>query len=179
MPDDPLSITPGTKVATLLKHFPQLEDVLIGMAPAFRKLKNPVLRMTVAKVASLRQAAAAGGVPLEDMVNRLRAAVGQGPLTPADAGGAGSYFEASPEWFDRASVVASIDEREIRDEDKMPLATVTQKAAALRERESLELITTFVPAPGIDIMRKKGYRVWSEADGTGLIRTYFSRPPAE
>ena len=57
MPDDDRAITPATKVADLLAQYPELEDVLISMAPPFRKLKNPVLRRSVAKVASLKQAA--------------------------------------------------------------------------------------------------------------------------
>jgi hypothetical protein len=52
MPDD-LPIEPTTKVAALLKHYPELEDVLIETAPPFKKLRNPLLRMSVAKFASL------------------------------------------------------------------------------------------------------------------------------
>ena len=47
-------IEPVTKIAALLDHYPELEDVLIGMAPPFKKLKNPILRKSVAKVASLQ-----------------------------------------------------------------------------------------------------------------------------
>ncbi|MFH1755446.1 MAG: DUF1858 domain-containing protein, partial [Candidatus Latescibacterota bacterium] len=55
------SITPDMKVSALLEAYPELEDVLIGIAPAFKKLRNPVLRRTVAKLTSLRQAAQVGG----------------------------------------------------------------------------------------------------------------------
>ena len=65
-------ITPETKVGELLNNYPQLEDTLITIAPVLKKLKNPVLRRTVAKVTSLRQAAKVGNVPLADMINRLR-----------------------------------------------------------------------------------------------------------
>ena len=40
MSDKPLQIHPSTKVAQLLEAFPELEDVLIRMAPPFKKLKN-------------------------------------------------------------------------------------------------------------------------------------------
>jgi hypothetical protein len=79
-------ITPSTKVADLLKRYPELEDLLISMAPPFRKLKNPVLRRSVAKVASLSQAAAVARLPVADVVNKLRSAVGQPPMT-GDGGG--------------------------------------------------------------------------------------------
>jgi hypothetical protein len=54
MSEKELSITPSTKVAALLDRFPELEELLIGIAPPFKKLKNPMLRRGVAKVASVK-----------------------------------------------------------------------------------------------------------------------------
>ncbi|MGD8491813.1 MAG: DUF1858 domain-containing protein, partial [Anaerolineae bacterium] len=51
-------IAPKTKVAELISAYPQLEQVLIDYVPAFEKLKNPVLRKTVARITTLQQAAA-------------------------------------------------------------------------------------------------------------------------
>ena len=42
---DRLLIVETTKVAVLLDAYPELEGVLIGIAPPFKKLRNPVLRM--------------------------------------------------------------------------------------------------------------------------------------
>ena len=53
---------------------------------------------------------------------------------------------------------------------------VLQKAARLQTGEILELVTTFLPAPGIEIMKSKGLRVWSMQQGPELIRTYVSKP---
>ena len=154
------SIDPETKVAKLLDHYPQLEDVLINIAPPFRKLRNPVLRRSVARVASLRQAAAVAGLSVGEVVNTLRNAVGQEvyetDLKSADS----SYFGEQPSWFNPERVVRCIDEREV-DPETMPLTVVMEKAKGLRPGEILELITSFLPAPGIDIIRKKGLRVWT------------------
>ena len=57
-----LIITPKTKVLELIETYPELEDILIEIAPAFKKLKNPILRKTVAKIATLQQAAAIGNI---------------------------------------------------------------------------------------------------------------------
>ena len=168
-------ILPSTKVAALLDHYPELEDVLIGLAPPFKKLKNPILRRGVAKVASLRHAAAVGRMPVGELINKLRAAVGQEAIAPDEISDTISYFSSQPEWFDAKRIVASIDERE-SDANKMPVATLLQKAARLQPGEIVALITTFLPAPGIDIMRNKGYLVWSVKEGPELIRTYVSRP---
>ncbi len=52
-----LEITPTTTVHELLSNYPELEDTLIGLAPPFKKLKNPFLRRSVAKVANLKHVA--------------------------------------------------------------------------------------------------------------------------
>jgi len=88
---DPLPITPETKVAALLEAYPELEPVLIAAAPAFNKLSNPVLRRTIARVTSLRRAAEVAGIPMRELVVRLRAAAGRMTategITPATARG--------------------------------------------------------------------------------------------
>ncbi len=175
MSDVDFPIQPSTKVAALLDRYPELEDVLIGIAPPFRKLKNPIVRKSVAKVASLRQAAAVGRLPVEELVNALRAAVGQEPIVSENVGGTASYFLRQPDWFDRTKIVVSIDERRGSEQDRMPIATVLQKATSLQQTEIVELITTFLPAPGIDIMKRKGFLVWSVQEEPELIRTYFSK----
>src|SRR5690349_24242332 len=70
-------IGPETTVGALLEAYPELESVLVGMAPAFAKLRNPVVRRSVAKVATLEQAAKIGGISLQAMILRLRNVTGQ------------------------------------------------------------------------------------------------------
>lgn len=45
-------ITPKTRVGELLEKYPELEETLMELAPAFQKLKNPVIRRTIGKVAT-------------------------------------------------------------------------------------------------------------------------------
>ncbi|MBT3350838.1 MAG: DUF1858 domain-containing protein [Nitrospinaceae bacterium] len=169
-------IEPSSKVGELLEHYPELEDVLIGMAPPFKKLKNPLLRKSVGKVATLRQAAAVGRISVEIIVNRLRAEVGQEPTILDEAEEGKGYFTSRPEWFDITKVGASIDESHSPDSDEMTLNSVTRAASHLGQGEILELITTFLPAPGIDIMREKGFLVWPVQEEPKLVKTYFYRP---
>jgi hypothetical protein len=56
-------ITKDTRVAALLRDYPETEELLIGMSPAFTKLRNPVLRRSVARVATLGQAPWDGYLP--------------------------------------------------------------------------------------------------------------------
>jgi hypothetical protein len=107
LPDADLPILPSTKVGALPDRYPQLEDVLIGLAPPFRKVKNPLLRKRVANVASIRHAAVTGGIPLSELINQLRAVLGQSALAPEDLPGEVSYFSDKPNWFDPANIVRS------------------------------------------------------------------------
>ncbi|HPA51566.1 MAG TPA: DUF1858 domain-containing protein, partial [Thermoanaerobaculia bacterium] len=104
-----LPITPETKVGELLEAYPELEETLVAIAPAFSKLKNPVLRRTVARVATLAQAARVGGVEVRTLVGTLRQAAGlAGEPTAAEAAAAGEILAAPPAWHDEARVVARI-----------------------------------------------------------------------
>lgn len=175
MPDPPPSIVPSMKVAELLRAYPALEETLIEIAPPFRKLRNPILRRSVAKVATLRHAAAVAQMPAADLVNRLRTAAGQ-PLLPTPDGADDSppQSDPAPAWFTNSRVVAEL--RADSSEDDMPVLRVLEEARRLSAGEMVELRTSFLPAPGIDLIRGKGFRVWSRRDGAQDVRTFVVPP---
>ena len=174
---DRLSIDETTKVAALLDAYPELEELLIGIAPPFKKLRNPVLRRSVAKVASLRQAAAVAGLPASELVNRLREAVGQPLVAKSGDDASASYLGECPAWYHPDRVVALIDEGTLSDEGPMPLVPLLKRAQRLGDGEILELRTTFLPAPGIDAMTGKGFAVWTKESVPGEFRSYFAKAP--
>jgi hypothetical protein len=169
-------ILPSTKVAALLDQYPQLEDVLIRIAPAFQKLKNPILRKTIARVASLEQVAQVGRIPAHDLVNQLRKAAGQ-PIWDSGEklGDTPSYFVAQPDWFSSLKIVATIAEED-HDPNKMPIVTILDRIASMNPGDIVELTTSFVPAPGIDLLRRKKLLVWTKQDDSKQIRTYICKP---
>jgi hypothetical protein len=142
------------------------------MSPAFVKLRNPVLRRSVARVATLRQAAAVGGLDAADLVNELRVAAGQRPLVDIAVDEV-EYFGPPPEWFDHDAVVKVLREQDI-DPDVMPINPLLRAVRDLGDGEVVELVTEHLPAPGIDILRRKGNVAWSvERDGS--IHTFIAR----
>ncbi len=171
MSQSPLEITPSVTVHALLEAYPELEEVLIGIAPPFKKLRNPILRRSVAKVATLKHASSVGNVPLNELIATLRAAVGQTESTETYSDE--DYFGEQPAWFSPERIALSIEEDKLEDKDQMPLVTILQGAKQLKKGEIIELITTFLPAPGIEIMKSKGYSVWIRKEGEDLIQSYF------
>ncbi len=75
-------------------------------------------------------------------------------------------------------VVRTINELVDTPADEMAVVTVAKAAASLGQGQILELVTTFLPAPGIDLMRKKGFNAWSLKEEPELIRTYFVKASA-
>ncbi len=171
MTKDELEILPSTTVHELLTAYPELEDRLIGIAPPFKKLQNPLLRKSIAKVATIRNIASVGSIPLDELINKLREEVGHAKSNETYEDEA--YFTSKPAWFSADKVSISIVEEEVEDKDKMTVVTVLREAKKLKRGEIIELITTFLPAPGIDSMRSKGYSVWTMKDEGNTIRTYF------
>jgi hypothetical protein len=168
-------ITRDMRVAVLLREYPETEDLLIGLAPAFEKLRNPILRRSVARVATLAQAAAVGRMSSATLVNTLRTAVGQEPLESDPADGT-TYFEVQPEWFDPNVVTIVLRDEEL-DPTVMPINPLLRAAKDLGQGEIAELVTSHLPAPGIDILRAKGYRTWTVDEGH-VIKTYVSKAQA-
>lgn len=153
-------ITPKTKVGELLDQWPELEQVLVALSPAFEKLKHPVLRRTVGRVATLQQAAAIGQLPVDDLVRNLREAVGQ---HGTEAGSeAHSYLVAAPpEWFSESRVVRIYDASSLIQKGESPLAGVLSAAHQLQGDEILELQAPFEPVPLLDQLKEKGYLVFA------------------
>ncbi|MGE5313541.1 MAG: DUF1858 domain-containing protein [Acidobacteriota bacterium] len=167
-----LIITPKTKIYDLLEAYPQLEEVLIGLAPDFSKLRNPVLRNTVAKVASISQAAAIGGLNVEDLVNKLRAAVGQDNIEQIEGAGM-KYTTSRPDWFVQERIVKTIDIREMLNRNEQPVHEALSSVKQLKGDEILEIIAPFIPAPLLDKSLSLGYRHWLESRPDGEYRVYF------
>lgn len=154
-------VNPTTKIGPLLDAHPQLEEVLIELSPEFRRLRNPLLRRTVARVATLEQAAQIGGVPVRELVGRLRNALGQASPEgdPVPAGGA----EAAPPppWVSAATPVCTLSADEILAGGRTPVAVLSERLAAAAHGQVVLLRAPFHPAPLVDAVKAKGYEVFA------------------
>lgn len=167
-------ITPKTKIYDLLESYPELEEVLINEAPEFKKLRNPVLRKTIARITNIGQAATIGGLNVEELVNRLRVAVGQAEIEQLDDTGT-KYTTSRPDWFREDSVVNTLDIREMLNRDEQPVHEVLSSIKRLRENEILEIIAPFIPAPLLDKSSGLEYKHWLYKKSEGEYRIYFSK----
>ena len=169
-----IEIIPSVTVHELLEAYPELENVLIGIAPPFKKLRNPILRKTIAKVATIKHISSVGGVPLSELIAKLRDAVGQAPIT--ESYNDEEYFGEQPKWFSPDKVTLSVDEDKLENKDEMTLVAILRESKKVKAGEIIELVTTFLPAPGIDTLRSKGYSSWVKKEDGGIIKSYFLKP---
>ncbi len=58
----------------------------------------------------------------------------------------------------------------------MTLVAILRESKKVKAGEIIELVTTFLPAPGIDALRSKGYLAWVKKEGESIIKSYFLKP---
>jgi hypothetical protein len=170
-------ITPDTKIGALLESYPALEPVLTGMSPAFEKLRNPVLRRTVAKVATLEQAAKMGGVSLAEMVRKLREAAGESG--DAVVAGPTASDAMDSRWLMDCEVTEEIDATAMLERGVHPIGRVRECAARLEPGQAIRLTSPFRPEPLLDTMRRAGLAVYCEQMGPDRFVSWFGRCTAE
>jgi hypothetical protein len=139
-----------------LDAYPEVENILLEMSSGFAKLKNPILRRTVAIVANLRQAAELGKVPLGKLINLLRQAVGQDEWWE-NISEDSNKKAGIPTWVSAGKINKSIDARSMLDAGEQPVTLVLKELSLLPEGKLVELITPFLPTPLIDLAKKKDF----------------------
>jgi uncharacterized protein (DUF2249 family) len=164
-------ISPALKVGVFLEAYPELEPVLLNLAPAFKKLQNPVLRRTIGRIATLQQVAITGNIPVEILINKLRTSAGHLELLEKNETVAG--IEGQPMWLNSRKIVKHIDARPILNAGEHPMELVFRELQDIHDGEILELITPFIPAPLIEKVKSKGYMAYTIQESDEVVKTYF------
>jgi len=162
-----------TKVYDLLKAYPQLLEVLISLSPRYKKLNNPILKRTITRFASLRQASYLGGLSPEKLVNILRAEIGQTPLSDDE-----TNIEVSKEFptWAKEDVINSINATQLLEDNKNPFVVMNQVYKKMKIGEVVLLESDFIPSPLIDEMRKKqAVIVVLNGDKESWYKTYIMK----
>jgi len=167
------TITLHTKIADLLNDYEGMKEILIEINPKFEKLNNPVLRRTLAKVASVRQAAVVGGMKPQELLERLRTAVGQRvDDVPLESTVSEPVKQERPQWIE-TTPKENIDANSLLDADENPLVHAYKSAKRLKAGETVLITSDFRPEPLIDEFEKKGYDVYCEERGKDYFLTYI------
>lgn len=159
-----LSINAETRIGDLLEAHPEAEAALVAMAPAFRALNNPVLRRTVARVATVAQAARVAGIPVPELVAALRRALGDEPACDAcahDDGADGIVAGPAPVWLVEAEPAVKLDAAGLMAAGRTPVGEAAARLAALDAGQVLLLVAPFRPVPLIEALAEGGLEVYA------------------
>lgn len=165
-------ITPKSKILQVIDAYPELEDKLIAYVPAFKELKNPILRKTIGRVATLQQVAAIGKIKVEDLINMLRKLVGQDCVESSDDF---KVNREQPEWFDANKINKSFDARDMLARGEHPINQVVSDLNNMGSGEIYELIASFLPVPLIEKGASLGFEHYTKSENDGLVRVYFQK----
>jgi hypothetical protein len=166
-----MNITPLTTIYDMLEIYPGLEEKLIEIAPVFNKLKNPVLRRTITRITTLKQASVVGGIEIGILVNNLREAAG---LSKMNISKEEHVSSTAPGWINNSVKTIFYDARTDLQNGIHPLGKVMREINLLEKKQVYILITPFVPAPLIEKIKEKGFEIWTE-DLNGEVKTYIRK----
>lgn len=166
-------ITPQTRIGEFLDYYPELEELLLSLSPAFGKLKNPVLRRTIGRVATFQQVAVVGNITLEKIINSLRKAAGQNQTNKNMS--TNNNLNERPDWFNASLVSDTLDAREMLQAGQHPLAEAIKRTSEMKTGQIFELITPFTPMPLIEKIIDKGFSAYVDSVSDSEIHTYFCR----
>ncbi|WP_306589719.1 DUF1858 domain-containing protein [Geothrix sp. 21YS21S-4] len=166
-----MAITPATRIGDFLEAHPDLQEALIARVPEFAKLRNPILRRTVAKLATVDQAARIAGLPTAELVRFLRELAGEadipGPEAPV------LIPEARPDWAWPESLRATVDAEAALAAGEHPLAQTRAALRVLASGEAMQLLSAFRPEPLLAELSQEGVPCWCEEEAPGRFRTWI------
>ena len=185
-------IKPETRVGRMLKEHPETLEVLITASPHFNKLRNPVLRKSLAGRVAVAQAARVAGVELHDLLRDLNRAIGREQefeawvsehgLEEAKEEVAGAEAGADTAGADAAMLEGRpgkvLDVRPIIDAGGEPFGDIMAAVNSLGPDEVLHLINSFEPVPLYDVMAKRGFSHVTE-NRENVFHIYFFRTEGE
>lgn len=157
-----MEITAQSKLFDVLEAYPDLEAQIVKIAPPFQNLKNPILRRTVGKLASIEKVAQIGGMDVDHLVNTLRRAAGQTELSAAAAPQLVVEVPPSaddPEWI-HGQPQFTLDGTALLQRGEVPLGRVNELLAQLAPGGYLLLVTNFEPSPILEALQKQNRQVF-------------------
>jgi len=167
-----MEITSKTRLGDLLSAYPQLEEKIIQVAPAFRNLKNPILRQTVGKLATIEKVVQIGGLDLTTFVNLLRREVGQTELTPdpeSPQQSTGTVYIEEPQWI-KGEPQYTLDGSALLAAGEVPVNKLNELLPQLDAGRYILLITDFEPVPMIDAVKKQKRDYYQKRDSQNPSR---------
>jgi TusA-related sulfurtransferase len=159
----PIQLT--DRISAVLGRDPRMLGVLLACSPAFGHLRNPLLRKTMARLATVEHAARVAQIDPQVLLARLNAAlagesVPDAPIRRLDA----PAEPARPDVLARLSPdeIVECDVREDLRAGREPLNRILTAARTVSDGQALRLRANFEPVPLYPVLARKGFAHFTE-----------------
>ncbi len=85
-----MRVTKDTTIHEIIKTYPYMLDWFASYAPEFKKLRNPVLKNTIARAATLEAAAELADKPLDEFLDDVRTEIAEREIVSEEMAGSGT-----------------------------------------------------------------------------------------
>lgn len=167
-----------TRIGHLLKEHPRALEAIAAISPKLEKLRNPFLRKLMAGRTSIRMAAKIAGCKEDDFFSALRPLGFTTEIAKAEEKTETKLIPAFLQSV-KPDQIISFDVRPLLEEGNDPLRQILAKVKALQQGEVLKVINTFEPSPLIAMLKKKGFKSWTEQKNVQHFETWFFRETSE
>jgi len=125
-----LKIDKNTKILKLIEEHPHLLEVLINLHPEFKKLRNPILRKTIGRLATMEHASEMGGIPYEELHRKVTEAIIHGKSEEKSAVISQTPEERAERIKTLKEIIRGLHEGKAPEEQKEKFAQLLQEVSA-------------------------------------------------
>lgn len=170
-----MNITSDTKISTLINANPASIEAIASINKHFEKLRNPILRKILASRITIADASKIGGCTIDDFFKKLLPLGFVVSSYPVKATNDTLPAAARPDFMQKINTdnIITLDVRDHLASGKDPFQKIIQTLASMPSESILLLINTFEPIPLINILKKKGFEYYTEAQDSNTIYTYL------
>lgn len=167
-----MTINPGTKISALLKAHPDALDTIVGIAPKFERLRNPLLRRLMAGRTTIAMAAKIGKCSVEAFYEKLK------PLgfeVDTDAQVEEEIPQEMPVFLQKVKPedLRNLDVRSTIAAGKDPLKDIMKAVKETPVTGALKVVNSFEPTPLIAVLEKQGYQYYVNNVDDETVETWF------
>lgn len=173
-------ITAEDTIYDIVTRYPEVKKRLLELSPRYERLNNPALFHTVAKLTTVKKAAAIASLYLREMLYQLNDAIGLGEeyLQQEKKATAGLSMQQEnilprekPPWWEKQDSFFLLDVRG----KSHPFEEITSRVKTLKSGEGLLIYQEFIPYPLIDYLKTEGYEVYYEQKETHVVIGFYKR----
>lgn len=169
-----MKITADTKISDLIKANPASIDAIASINKHFKKLKNPILRRTLARRVTIKDAARIGGVDVDVFFEKL-SAIGFKTQSTEKILKEEVKSPASTSFLTGKEPLTELDVRPIIEGGDDPFQLIMKTIKTIPNNGVLKIINTFEPIPLINILREDGWQSEVTRPEEGVVLTFFKK----